>query len=199
MELLSVNLGRKGKRLVVKIFKKHRGSQRARGIGKEVLEWIVWKLKILSHWTALCIQCSPETSGKTNLLLKILLKHLNSVDLQNSEDRGCSTFLKLCIGGGGERKGCYNKGRKCFSYFDKDGENVFDIRKLKDLKINGKIGCVGEKDIQACHIRFQMQLNWGGGGGGGGYSDEMICGAVITVITPGSYLRTAVAQFWQIL
>ena len=26
------------------------------------------------------------------------------------------------------------------------GENVFDIQKLKDLKINGKIGCLGEKD-----------------------------------------------------
>ena len=53
-------------------------------------------LKLLEEiYIALEIECLPETTGKANLLLKILFRYFNSVDLQNSEDQGWSTFLEL--------------------------------------------------------------------------------------------------------
>ena len=41
------------------------------------------------------IQIPPDHVGKTNLLFKLLLRKLNSEDVQNSEDKGLGWFLKL--------------------------------------------------------------------------------------------------------
>ena len=44
--------------------------------------------------TALEIEIPPGHASKTNFLCKLLLRKLNSEEIQNSEDHGCAYFLK---------------------------------------------------------------------------------------------------------
>ena len=60
---------------------------------------------------------------------------------------------------------------------------IFVIRKMKEIKINGKIGGVGEKD-KLSYVSLSYQIS---NAKKLGYAEEMICTAVIKVITPGSH------------
>ena len=69
---------------------------------------------------------------------------------------------------------------------DSEKSPLIDIRKMKELKINGKIGGMGEKD-KLSYISLSYQIS---NAKKLGYSEEMICSSVIRAITPGSHLRT---------
>ena len=45
--------------------------------------------------TALEIQIPPDNVDKTNILFKLLLRKLNSDDIQNSEDHGCGILFEV--------------------------------------------------------------------------------------------------------
>ena len=76
--------------------------------------------------------------------------------------------------------------RKSQTEFVKKSKTVFDVEKLKDFKISGTIGGVGEKDkLSYTNLSFQIQ-----NGKKLGYSEENIFGAVIKAISPSNYLRT---------
>ena len=155
--------------------------------------------------TAFGLTIPPATSGKRNLLYKLLIKYLNSDPIQESDDQGLSTFLKLnelhtiakvapddvtveqvpdqekTVKVTAVKKETDVQGME-----DKMASSYFDIQKMKELKINGKIGGVGEKD-KLSYISLSYQIS---NAKKMGYSDERICGAVIKAITPGSHLRT---------
>ena len=155
---------------------------------------------------ALDLEISADIVGKTNLLFKFLLRSLNAESVQDSEDHGCAMFLKLWDLLEGEIKDIKEnleikventiellkpKNENVIGLSKKEigiGENnpIFDIRKLKELKISGKIGGVGEKD-KLSYVSLSYQIS---NAKKLGYSEEMICSSVIKAITPGSYLRT---------
>lgn len=138
--------------------------------------------------------------GKRNLVYKLLLKHLNSDTIAASEDQGMSTFLKLSdllkdvspnvhspsgSDSGSERDKPKLKNEPKIDHYD-DNNAFYHFEKLKELKINGKIGGVGEKD-KLSYISLSYQIS---NAKKLGYSEEMICGAVIKAIMPGNHLRT---------
>ena len=126
------------------------------------------------------IQIPSDNVGKTNLLFKLLLWKLNSEDVQNS-DKGLGWFLKLWD--------VLSKGIDAPIKGESDGvagSSVLDIGRMKELKINGRIGGIGEKD-KLSYVTLSYQI---GNAKKMGYSEEMICSSVIKAITPGSYLRT---------
>jgi len=62
----------------------------------------------------------------------------------------------------------------------------FNIHKLKEFKISGSIGNVGQKDkLSYSSLLYQIQ-----NGKSAGYTGQEICYAVIKSITPENYLRT---------
>ena len=144
------------------------------------------------------IQVPATHVGKRNFLYKLLLKHLNSDAIAGSEDEGMSTFLKLSDllkdislkvhSPSGSESG-EDDDRKIDIKIEpkmNDKNAFYEFQKLKELKINGKIGGVGEKD-KLSYISLSYQIS---NAKKLGYSEEMICGAVIKAITPGSHLRT---------
>ena len=142
--------------------------------------------KVLEEiYNKLEIQIPPGHVGKAKLLFKFLLRKLNSEDVQNSEDKGLGWFLKLwdVLSEGVDvppRAGI--KG-------EPDGEtvnSVLDIGRMKELKINGRIGGIGEKD-RISYVSLSYQI---GNAKKMGYSEEIICSSVIKAITPESHLRT---------
>ena len=90
------------------------------------------------------IQIPPDHVGKTNLLFKLLLRELNSEDVQNSEDKGLGWFLKLWD--------VASEGIDVPIKGESDGEagnSVLDIGRMKELKING-IGGMGYSEEMIC-------------------------------------------------
>ena len=62
-------------------------------------------------------------------------------------------------------------------------QTAFDVERLKEFKIAGTIGDVGEKDkLSYTSLSFQIQ-----NGKKLGYSEGSICGAVIKAISPSNY------------
>ena len=99
----------------------------------------------------LTVDCPETLHGKSALLLKYLLRHLNSEDLEKSDDGGLSTFLKLYECLSQETKDQSNLKKKEELEVDKKKENInlrekikikplFDVQKLKDFKISGTVG-----------------------------------------------------------
>ena len=65
-------------------------------------------------------------------------------------------------------------------------DTLVDIYKLRDFKINGTIGGLGEKDkLSYLSLSFQIE-----NAKKLGYSDEKICASVIKAIEPSNHLRT---------
>ena len=133
------------------------------------------------------LDCPETAKGKKNVILKLILKHL--LDLGEKEDNGFATF-----------KIVHKKLVKTIKLKPKiepqieikqepfDTQNakttIFDIQKLKDLKISGTIGGGGDKDkLSYTSLSFQIQ-----NAKKVGYSDENICGAVIRAISASNYL-----------
>ena len=93
----------------------------------------------------------PNTAvGKSNVLLKLLLRHLNSQEVADKEDGGLSLFLAIIdflspkvkeeSSTVTEEKGS-GKIEKALS-----ANPTFDVLKLKDFKISGTIGALEKKD-----------------------------------------------------
>ena len=137
-----------------------------------------------------------EITGK-NALLKLLLKHL--VTIQDTETSAAQYtlihghLLKKKVGDGvasGEKPAVKTEmpdleGQHLGSGAVK-AETLVDMYKLKDLKISGIIGGIGEKD-KLSYLSLSYQIE---NAKKLGYSEEKICGAVIKAIAPNNHLRT---------
>ena len=182
-------------------------------IETEEIESRVWKRLVAeedpevleSLCTALEIQVQPADKGKRNDLFKLVLKFLNSETVLNSDDHGWAHYLKIdevfsskeelethnpvdttIVG---EKPGDVKKpfgGRVSPPTHRRHDDPFYELKKIKELKINGKIGGVGEKD-RLSYVSLSYQIS---NAKKLGYSDEMIFGAVIKAITPGTHLRT---------
>ena len=98
------------------------------------------------------LDCPETAKGKKNVILKLVLKHL--LDLGEKEDNGFATFKLLH-----EHLVKKTKAESIIEpkiepkieikqeKFDMQNiKTIFDIQKLKDLKISGTIGGGGDKD-----------------------------------------------------
>ena len=161
-------------------------------IEDDVLTWLsMQEVDVLEQvCTKLTLTCPEEKKGKKTTVLKLILKHL--CDLETTEDQGMSTFLLLhgLIDTEDKKDGDDKKGIIKHPVGDttkkKGSEVTFDILKLKDFKISGSIGGVGEKDklsyTSLCYQIVNAQKS--------GYSNENVCAAVVKAISPGNNLRT---------
>ena len=125
------------------------------------------------------------------MILKLILKHLNSEAVETSEDEGMSVFLKLhtdlAVTLGKEEKKDVSDvmGRKIGESVTKENGD-FAIHCLRDFKINGTVGGVDQRDtLLYTSLSFQMKQ----GKEEAGYSSKEICAAVIRSIKAGSNLR----------
>ena len=143
----------------------------------------------------------PEAAkGNKNQLLRLLLKHLLALD----EDNGFATFRviheKLTNKGDGDDARVEDAGvknpdvTKTDVKVEKNEEKgnfggskaVVDVYQLKNFKINGMIGGLGEKDkLPYSSLSYQIE-----NGRKMGFSEEKICAAVIKAISPSNHLRT---------
>ena len=132
--------------------------------------------------------------GNRSYLLKLILKHLNSDDIQKSQDERLSTFLKLGDMLDRNMNTPQKKPEVKTETVDTKIENFeqklqdthsFDFKKLKDFKISGTIGGPGEKDkLSYSSLSYQIQS-----GIAMGFSSQDICSGVIKAISPSSNLR----------
>ena len=138
--------------------------------------------------TKISLTYSDDKKGKKNTLLKHLMKHL--CDLDTAEDQGMSTLLLLSelvdkdkVDEDDKKDIKVEPGVE----ITKKGNGTYiDVLKLKDFKISGSIGGVGEKDklsfTSLCYQISNAQKV--------GYSNERVCAAVVKAISPGNNLRT---------
>lgn len=133
----------------------------------------------------------PEAGkGKKNAIFKLLMCHLSSDTLEGLEDQGFSTFLKLHSFLISEKKVKSEPepetGTTLSSGTPEEAKPLFDVRKLKDFKINGTIGGPEKKDsLSYTSLCYQIS-----NGQKLGYADEIVCAAVLRAISPGNNLRT---------
>ena len=136
------------------------------------------------------LQIPEEGKGKRTAILKLLMRHLNSSTLEASEDQGLSTFLKLHSFLTTEKQvkteSVEVDAKPSVSVPSEEPKPLFDVRKLKDFKINGTIGGPEKKDsLSYTSLGYQIS-----NGQKLGYADEVICAAVLRAISPGNNLRT---------
>lgn len=131
----------------------------------------------------------PDKAGKKYLILRLLLKHLHSDEVEQSEDEGLSTFLKIST----DLEIVHKSHVKV-----EDVHNVstglgnletnmakFSVQRLREFKISGTVGGVDQRDtLSYTGLSFQMKK-----GREIGYSSSEIHAAVIKAIKPGSNLR----------
>ena len=151
------------------------------------------------------IEVADDKIGKKDCLLKLVLRYLNSEDLENTADKGATVFMKLfselgeSLGKGKASSGSsFIKGDPGMPKRDNVPESVpehvvtesvipkkFSVHKLKEFKIKGKIGDP-KKDgsLSYTSLVFQMQQ-----GKEQGFSSSEVCAAVIQAIEPGHSLR----------
>ena len=139
-------------------------------------------------YTLIDLDCKEELKGKKNNLLKCLLKHL--CDPDGKDDGGLSTMLVIQKH---LNKEVDKKDTPKQEIIDKNilpskplSETKIDVMKLKDFKISGTIGSMGEKDkLSFTSLVYQIEnakkMN---------YHEQMICAAVIKAISPSNHLRT---------
>ena len=117
------------------------------------------------------------------------MRHLNSSTLEATEDQGLSTFLKLHSFLTAEKEVKTESAHetiKTHKVASEEPKPLFDVRKLKDFKINGTIGGPEKKDsLSYTSLCYQIS-----NGQKLGYADEVVCAAVLRAISPGNNLRT---------
>ena len=156
-------------------------------IEPDVLKWL--SIADVETLTKVCAELPlvipPEKTGKRTLILKLLMKHLHSDSIEESEDHGLSTFLKIhseLEGLLGEKK---DENIKTESNFENENLGNIAVHRLREFKINGSIGAVDQKDtLSYTSLSFQMKR-----GKDSGYGSREIRAAVIKAIKPGSNLR----------
>ena len=143
----------------------------------------------------LCSVDVPEETKGKNALLKLLLKHLVS----EQDATTSAAQYKLIHGNLVKKDGDGNVVNGSTPHVKKElpdlevlgngavkVETLVDMYKLKDLKISGIIGGIGEKD-KLSYLSLSYQIE---NAKKVGYSEEKICGAVIKAIAPNNHLRT---------
>ena len=150
-----------------------------------------------------------EKKGNQKLLLKFLLRKLNSEEVEASQDGGASWFKKLhehlskyFKPKEGESKlqpktemsseGVFTTTNSNISNNHQENQNlhppintVYNLQRLRDFKINGSIGGPGERDkLSYTSLAYQIQ-----NGQNAGFSEAEICAGVIKAIAPGNFLR----------
>jgi hypothetical protein len=157
-------------------------------IEPDVLKWLA--VADVETLTKVCAEIPlvipPEKTGKRTLILKLLMKHLHSDSMEDSDDNGFSTFLKihsvLEALLGKEKK---DENIKIENNFENENLGNIAVHRLREFKINGSIGAVDQKDtLSYTSLSFQMKR-----GKDSGYGSTEIRAAVIKAIKPGSNLR----------
>ena len=149
------------------------------------------------------LEIPPASKGKRNDLYKLVLKYLNSESVLNSDDHGWASYLKidqvftslLENKTPDPTKNTMEEKPRDIKTLDekvsmptkrRQEDPFYELKQIKELKINGKIGGIGEKD-RLSYVSLSYQIS---NAKKLGYSEEMIFGAVIRAITPGTHLRT---------
>ena len=154
-------------------------------VERQVLKWLptVDEEMLTRICTDLNIQIPSSKAGKKTMILRLILKHLNSEAVETSEDEEMSMFLKLhtdlTVALGKEEKKDVSDvmGRKIGESVTKE-KGDFAIHCLRDFKINGTVGGVDQRDtLSYTSLSFQMKQ-----GKEAGYSSKEICAAVIRSI-----------------
>ena len=147
-------------------------------------------LKLEKVCTLIPLTCPEPAKGKKNTLLKLLFKHLLSLE----EDGGFATYQvihKYLVKDDDKLSQCdvkvkTEKGDDKLNAQLHNTDTLIDVYKLRDFKINGTIGGLGEKDkLSYLSLSFQIE-----NAKKLGYSDEKICAAIIRAIAPSNHLRT---------
>ena len=157
-----------------------------------------------------CVKMLPETSvefltglcdeyrivvpdGKTedhSYLVKVLLRHLTSADVENSDDHGVAIFLKLYNELGEELKTINLQPKREHAPTGGGGaghtvSESLSYHKLRQFKINGTIGDPGQKNcVSYSSLCYQIKQ-----GEAQGYSLEEIYNGVIKAIEAGNPFR----------
>ena len=134
--------------------------------------------------------------GNRTFILRILLRYLNSEEVEQFADEGHETFLELQK----TLKAFFDESKLLAEIkadptstpkrehvlFDPTKPKFVSIQKLKDFKISRTIGSAGQKDkLSYSSLSYQIH-----NGKEAGYSDTEICAGVIRAIAPGNHLRT---------
>ena len=122
-------------------------------------------------------------------LVKVVLRHLTSADIENSEDQGTAIFLKLYNELGGELKPEALQPKQEAPLDNSGGESIVNetlsYRKLRLFKINGTIGDPGQKNcVSYSSLCYQIDQ-----GEAQGYSIKEIYDGVIRAIEAGNPFR----------
>ena len=101
---------------------------------------------------------------KRFLILKLLLKHLYSDDIENSDDSGLSTFLKIHSMLDSDIKkeikpeNVRNEFENGNQGISASGLGNIALHRLREFKINGIVGGVDQKDtLSYISLSFQMK------------------------------------------
>ena len=137
------------------------------------------------------LTCPETAQGKKNALLKLLFKHLLSLD--DKEDKGFATYqiihthvTELKKPDSDSKEKVELDVKKVKSDSSEKSKTWVEIQKLKDFKISGTIGGVVEKDkLSYTSLSYQIA-----NGRKLGVPEERICAAVIKAISPSNNLRT---------
>ena len=106
-----------------------------------------------------------DKAGKRLLILKLLLKYLYSDDMENSDDSGLSTFLKIHSLLESDIKTDKIKPEIVKNEFENGNQGIsanglgnIALHRLREFKINGTVGGVDQKDtLSYTSLSFQMK------------------------------------------
>ena len=131
------------------------------------------------------IQIPPAKAGNKTLLFNLVMRYVHSEEVESKEDEGMSMFLKL----NDDLQNLIDKiplvKIEEVKPLDAATKPRIEVHRLREFKINGSVGSVGQKDtLTYTSLSFQMQQ-----AKTAGYSSKEVFAAVIKAIKPGSNLR----------
>ena len=132
------------------------------------------------------LEVPEENKGNRKYIFRLIMNYLNSDQFEGLEDQGHAHLLKVLeFLDNGIKPEVEAEAAHDVKIEENPSKTVLSLHKLKDFKINGSIGNLGQKDkLSYGSLSYQIQ-----NGKEQGYSDKEICCAVIRAMTPGSTLR----------